>query len=252
MISVVGTVRNRAKDVERWLRSLAPHDLEVILVDYGSTDGLDGVLAKSPCPVRVIHLDVFPVDGFPEAYLKNTGIREATRPIVACTNVDVSYSPDFWASVARCSNQGVLVQAVRKNAPRGVVVNPDASCTQPKDGPPWSVTVDLHSIHFGPGTPIVAGGDMQAMYAEDWAIFRGYDERLYGWGGVDSDLMVRALLFGYSLVVLGHKFATYMHTWHEFDKDQQIEDAKRNHKIIMDSINCGTVARNPETWGGRS
>lgn len=251
MISVVGAVCNRSKDVKRWLHSLAPHDLEAILVDYGSEDGLDGVLERSPCPVKVIRLGKFPVDGFPEAHLKNIGIREASREFVACTNVDVAYDPEFWRNVATCCNQGVLVQAVRKNAPPGVTVNPDASYDEPKDRAPFSITNDIHPLQFGPGTPIVAGGDMQAMHRDDWALFRGYDERICGWGGVDSDLMVRALMFGYSLVVLGHKYARYVHTWHDFDGGKQIEDTKRNHKIIMDGINCGTIARNQDSWGGK-
>src|SRR3990167_3696995 len=150
MITVIGTVRNRATDVERWLESLAPHDLEVILVDYGSDDDLDGVLTRTRCPVKVIHLDMFPADGYPEAHLKNIGIRASTRPIVACTNVDVAYDPEFWPSIGRCAGQGTLVQVVRKNAPPGVIVKPDASYNE--NGKSFSMTNDLHPLQFGPGT----------------------------------------------------------------------------------------------------
>src|SRR3990167_8159327 len=101
-VSVVSVVYNRAKNVARWLDSLSRQiiPLEVILVNYGSTDGLEAVLQASPGQVSVITLDRSDDSLFHEAYLKNVGIRQATGEVIVATNNDVTYEPAFFKQIA--------------------------------------------------------------------------------------------------------------------------------------------------------
>lgn len=248
-VSVVGCVRNRASNVRNWMESLSKQTIvqmmEIVLVDYSSTDGLQEVLDQSPVRLNVIRVNFSEnPPGFPEAKLKNVGIRRATGDVVFATNVDVVYEPVFVERIVSRCGPGVLVQAVRKNARKGVSVTADAR-TIPED----SIKSMCNDYLLENGMPIVAGGDCQAMTRYNWNMFQGYDEDLYGWGGFDSDLTCRAILWGLTVEIVGHKHANYLHEWHDFNGNNQIEDAMRNHQIIMSKINSGTVARNDSNWG---
>ena len=250
-ISVVGCCYNRAENVRKWLESLAQQTCanitEVVLVDYGSTDGLDKVLKESPLRVSVYTVTRRGVDepGFPEAFLKNVGIRRARGDVVLSTNVDVVYEPSFVEKITSRCGPGVLVQAVRKNAQRGVPVNIDATTV-----PPDSVKSMCNDFSLETGVPLVAGADCQAMTRQFWHMFQGYDEELFGWGALDSDLTCRAVLWGMTVIIVGHRAASYLHEWHDFSVERQVEAARRNHPIIMGKINSGTVLRNGASWGG--
>src|SRR3990167_1146578 len=250
-ISVVGGVYNRAENVRKWLESLSKQTCiqwtEVVLVDYFSTDGLAAVLKESPVPVTLLNIvrSVGPnTGGFPEALLKNVGIRRASGDVIISTNVDVTYEPEFIEKIASRCGPCVLVQAVRKNAQKGVPVKPDAT-TEPPD----SVKSMCNDWMMETGVPLVAGADCQAMTRFFWHLFQGYDEDLRGWGALDSDLTCRAILWGMTVEIVGHRQAVYLHEWHDFSAKKQLADAQRNHPIIMGKINSGTICRNGSDWG---
>lgn len=255
MISVVACVKDRAENVKLWLESLALQTradlMEVILVDYSSADGLDKVLKDSPIKLnffRVSARERADEPGFPEAFLKNVGIRRASCDVIAVTNVDCVYEPRFFENMAAECGPGVLVQAVRKDTFEGQQVSADAVVGE-RDGDPKCKMV----IDYLPdtGLPIVAGADCQVMTRQSWYVFQGYDEDLYGWGSLDSDLMMRCLLWGMTLKVIGHRFATYVHKWHETDMEQNAKDVDRNHDIIMSKReSLKTIKRNYTDWGG--
>ena len=254
MISVVACVKNRAHNVKKWLESLALQtvDIQTILFDYGSDEGLDKVLEDSPIAVGYVPVEDLGIDKFPEAYLKNVGIRHANEDIIACTNVDVCYEPEFFEKLARKLDKHTLVMAMRKNAPQDTDVPVDVEGwgrdRKGQDGKPaWSVT-----IVWGPdtGLPIIAAADLQMLHRADWYGLQGYDEEITGWGSLDSDLTMRCRLYGMNLHIAGMDYATYVHEWHESYPEVHLQDAARNHPIIMDKINSGSVRRNGKTWGG--
>lgn len=248
MVSVVSAVYNRAANVERWLGSLARQTVpvEAILVDYGSTDGLEGVLANSPIAVKVVTIER--KDGpFPEAYLKNVGIRYATCDVIVATNNDVTYEPTFFELLEECCIYGVLVQAMRQNAPSDAEVDLEGNIKL-NQNKAISMVNDFGYHSFG--APITAGADCQAMLKEHWYELQGYDEELTGWGALDSDMVCRCLLHGMSLIILGYKKARFSHTWHPVDHEKNRKDAERNHDIIMKKINQSQWKRNPSGWGG--
>ena len=250
MISIVACVKDRAENVGKWIASISGQTcseiLEIVLVDFSSTDNLKEVLESAPKKIKYVSVASKDIPiGFPEAFLKNVGIRHACGDVVICTNVDVVYEPTFfWKIASRCA-PGVLVQAVRKNVPVGVITNTDGTVNTPG--------VIYHLVNdFMPetGIPIVAGADCQAMTNEFWNMFRGYDEELFGWGSLDTDLTCRALLWGMTLEIVGHYSARYLHEFHPVDIEKHFVSANRNHPIIMGKLNSGTISRNPLRWGG--
>jgi len=252
MVSVVSAVKNRASHVALWLESLAQQTLcsmmEVVLVDYSSSDDLGQVLKDSPVRVNVLKVSQREdIKGFPEAFLKNVGIRRATGDVIMATNVDVTYSKDFVEQVAMRCGSGVLVEAVRMNAYEDQEIYVDGTAEKREGQEQYSMTIDYCPENL---VPLVAGADCQAMTKAYWHMFQGYDEEIMGWGSLDSDLMCRALLWGMSLQVIGHRHARYMHSWHKVDMEQNMRDVSRNHPVIMNKMNSGTVARNHADWGG--
>lgn len=253
MISVVACVKDRAESVKLWLESLALQTMagmmEVILVDYSSTDGLPKVLEDAPIKVNVFRVSIRDkIPGFPEAFLKNVGIRRARCDVIAVTNVDLAYEPKFFENLSSRCGPGVLVQAVRKDTFKGQEVSADGVIGERK-GQKAKMVIDYLPES---GLPIVAGADCQMMTRQFWNIFQGYDEEIYGWGTLDSDLMMRALLWGMTLTIVGHRHGTYVHRWHDTDIEKNREDVERNHPIIMAKRNAKTIKRNRSDWGGVS
>jgi len=248
MVSIVSAVYNRAANVQRWLKSLAKQTIpvEIILVDYGSTDGLENILENSPVGVKVVTLD-HKEGPFPEAYLKNVGIRYATGDVVVATNNDVTYEPAFFEQIEKCCINGVIIQAMRQNAPSDADVDSEGNIFLNEKKHISMVNDFGYNVL---GAPIVAGADCQAMRKEHWNELQGYDEELTGWGALDSDMVCRCLLHGMSLIILGWKQARFSHAWHSVDHEKNRHDAERNHEIIMKKINQSQCVRNLNGWGG--
>ena len=249
MISVVAAVHNRAEDVRTWLKSLVNQtgvELEVILVNYSSTDGLEKALELKELTYKEVVVDPIPgVEGFPEARLKNIGIKVASGDIVVATNVDLIYSSIFFSQIESCCADGFLVQAMRINAPRGSSVTTEGDIIKANESDQTSTVNDYCEW----GIPIVTGGDCQAMRKRHWHDMHGYDEELYGWGALDTDMVCRGLQAGLNLLILSATFVKYVHKWHPVDRDRNREDAKRNHEIIVEKVSKGAVVRNLEGWG---
>lgn len=248
-VSVVSAVRNRADNVQRWLESLALQTipLEVVLVDFASTDHLEQVLQTSPVEVKCVHMPFREsLDGFPEGQLKNVGIRRSTGDIVVCTNNDVVYEPTFFEHIEKCCIPMMFIMGMRINPPPDAHIATNGQITF---GERRDVSM-VNDFGYGMmGAPIVAGGDCQAMLREHWEEFRGYDEEIVGWGSVDSDMTCRALLHGMSLLIMGHKILHFAHPWHPVDHEKNRIDAERNHTATMQKTYQGIWQRNPDHWG---
>ena len=236
LVSVVGVVYNRAESVRRWLKSLSLQrevDLEVILVNYSSTDNLRELLREPEVSYKEIVVDRVAKyeDRFPEAYLKNAGIKVASGDVIVSTNVDLVYEPTFMRRVAAFCGNGFLVEAVRRDISTGVTVTPEARVVVGDGTPPASVVNDYNEW----GIPLVAGADCQAMRKAYWHKLRGYDEELEGWGSLDSDMTCRAILSGMSVLILGLDFVNYVHAKHPANQEKNFKEALENGQ--RDTIN---------------
>lgn len=124
MISVVVPVYNGVNFVDEALASIGGQqhaDLEVVLVDDGSTDGLPELAARLPAQVRYLRQD-----NRGPAAARNLGIRSARAGVIAFLDVDDRWTPGHLER---------LEQALRKSPAAGiaqgriqqVVVGPDGS-----------------------------------------------------------------------------------------------------------------------------
>lgn len=105
-LTVVVPTYNQADLLRECLRSLTqqslPHDrYEVVVVDDGSTDGTQAVLAEFGPPVRSIR---FPANRGRSA-ARNVGIRDADATLVVLVDSDIVVRPDFLQSHLRTHRQ---------------------------------------------------------------------------------------------------------------------------------------------------
>ena len=248
-LSIVASVRNRLGDTRRWLESIAQQEnigqIDVQLVNFGSIDDMEQVRHQG-VSMQIIDVPYHP-GPYPEWWLKNIGIKHATGEVVLCTNVDIVYAPDFMHQVMTTIRPGMLVQALRLDATKGVAVNPNASMNAKGDekGVPVSLVVD----HEGLYTPTTACGDCQALHQADWKYLRGYDEEMAGWGGGDQDLTCRVLGSGMDLHIMGYSHARHIHAWHPNDEQRKIVDGRRNGELLRRGMAEASFIRNPDTWG---
>lgn len=180
--SVVIPTFNRAASLERCLRAL-PLDLEVVVVDDGSTDGTPGV------PERVSHprLRFIRKSNGGPATARNRGTRTATGSIIVFTDDDCVPSPGWpWPLVDRLSREPPSVGGVGGRVlPLGNglvsrystfhrILEPPQSCS-------YLVTANC------------------AYRREAFEAVGGFDESIRKPGGEDPDLAFRVRARGYGL-----------------------------------------------------
>lgn len=186
--SVVIVTWNRLDVLKRCLASVYAQvnaaDLEVIVLDNGSTDGTREWLQSAPHPFRLILFD----KNLGASGARNEGIRLATAPYVCFLDSDaIILSPD---AIAAC------LATLAKGPARAVAVSIwlDAECTRPftKGG---YITPDGH-FH---GARTRSDYDDPHFLSSCFAVWekgllvelRGFD-RWYFWGIEDMDLALRA------------------------------------------------------------
>jgi len=103
-VSVAVCTLDRAKVLAGCLDALAaqspvPPGMEVLVIDNGSTDDTEAVVAGHPCARRVVE----PTRGLSHA--RNTALREATGDVVAFLDDDARPEPGWAASVAAAAER---------------------------------------------------------------------------------------------------------------------------------------------------
>jgi len=244
MISVVSSVHNR--DIDLWYKSLAMQTaiIELILVVYD-----DDKNYQPPEDFPHIHgiIQVDKIDGpYPEAWLKNIGIKHARGDVIACTNIDIIYTENFFQTIEDNCSPGTLVQATRFDIP-------ELSTVEARDGGIYVSTEgeNLHIICQPVDTPVIgkASGDCQCMMREDWEDLKGYNENMKGWGGLDVDLECRAILSGRNVFQTGFSTGVvHYHVWHPRDRKANIANGHENHEVLKAFLK-GNLQNPNETWG---
>src|SRR5579884_3957453 len=98
-LTAVIPLYNKAEQVARAIRSVLeqrPPPDEVIVVDDGSIDGSDRVVAQFAPPVRVVRQK-----NSGEGAARNRGVRDATGDFVAFCDADDEWLPGFIATILR-------------------------------------------------------------------------------------------------------------------------------------------------------
>jgi hypothetical protein len=247
------------RDISMWLKTLSMQtvDLEIILVVYNDyvPQGMQSDNGIEDYPVNLKIINVEGPDGpYPEAWLKNIGIRAASGDVVCCTNVDILYTEDFFKCIEDACKPGVLVQATRFNTPEGTTVSLDKENIRidMPEGSSMDITIDPEV-----DVPAMARavGDCQAMVEEDWEDLTGYNEAFVGWGGLDTDLECRVLLAGKSVYNIGFAApqrdgvrVSHYHAWHPRDFDKMQDEGWKNKEHLDVTLKEGNTSPNKE-WG---
>lgn len=200
-VSVVVPTYNRAASLERLLAALAacarpPGGVEFLIVDDGSTDSTDDVLARSPLPgLTALHQ----VNGG-AASARNRGWRAARGEVVAFTDDDCIPSCEWLVELTSALDEHMV------------------------DGIGGSV-VPLHDNllgHFVQAERMVShGGDAATVkyLVTANAAFRrgaleevgGFDERFPGAAGEDTDLTFRMQAHGLALTIVNDARVAHDH-----------------------------------------
>lgn len=237
-ISVVCCCHGRERALKQWLESIEVQTVRSSIEAVVVTDEpMDGPFVNVVAPQFR--------GPFPEAWWKNIGIRAATHDVVATTNADITYRPDFFEKVLSCVAPHKLVQAIRLDAPEGLFIGPNGVVDMQR----CSMTLDFDAKVNEMPVPITACGDLQAMYKEDWDRLSGFHEQLTGWGVADVDLSVRAIFAGMSVEYIGTGKTLHIHRGHPTDTEKNGWDAARNRALAVRSLRTVGFRPNGDTWG---
>jgi len=257
MISIVSSMHKR--DTDLWLKTLEMQtaDIEVVLVVYNDFVPLgmqsDNGVQQHPFKFKVVHVEG-PEGPYPEAWLKNIGIKASTGDVICCTNIDILYTEEFFAEVENNCRPDTLVEATRFDTPEGttaIVEGGNIKMNVPETG--------MMNIVIDPNIAIPAltraVGDCQAMRRSDWEELTGYNENFIGWGGLDTDLECRAILAGKSIHTLGFAATqesgnrvSHYHLWHPRDLGRMREEGWKNKEFLDETLSKGVTGPN-EKWG---
>jgi predicted glycosyltransferase involved in capsule biosynthesis len=172
---------------------------------------------------------------FPLAFTRNVGARRATRRILGFIDADLVLDPEMFEKV---------LELLRS---------------------PGSVYAHVYRMDRGPGDPIFRNLEVEAFrencktgncdpagrggcFFIDQGTFnslRGYDERFYGWGYEDNDILRRLENSRIRVVALMQFDLFAMHQHHPH-KPNHWWRADENRDLMASE----EIQRNPEGWGG--
>jgi glycosyltransferase involved in cell wall biosynthesis len=201
-LSVIVCSHNGASTIARTLDSLAQQtldDVEVIVIDDGSTDGTAGIAAAHGVAVH----SLFPSAGLAGA--RNAGIRAARAPLIAFTDDDCEVDADWARAVVTTFDDpcvdgvsGPVIPQCESAFVRGFLQanNPiqplPATLLEPR-GPLYRLLLYIRSqVRPAPMTPIlysVVGANM-AFRASALTDVDGFDEA-FRFGSEEEDLSRR-------------------------------------------------------------
>jgi GT2 family glycosyltransferase len=193
-ISVVVPTRDRPVQLQRCLLALAEHDqlddVEVIVVDDGSTAQLEEVVATIPSPLVI---QLLQTDAAGPAAARNTGARAASGRHVAFTDDDCIPDRRWLAAIRRRIAQ----------APEAVIGGPMApSCTGNRCAETTQALLDYLYAHFNsvPGQARFLTSNNLVLPRELLLDAGGFDERFVIPAGEDRDLVARLAAHGHEIV----------------------------------------------------
>lgn len=234
MITVVMGVRDRRAQLFQCLRSLKDQvekDLEVIVVDYGGTDGIKKMVEGFGFTYVFTHASIFS-----RTKALNIGIKRAKGDYILCTDADMVFASNFIQAAKAAANKTALVMCLcrRYNGPIGEGIDFETMLGESYEGHPDSI------------------GACQMLHREVWFKIRGFDEDFVAWGCEDHDIRERTRLLKLREVYIQDK-TRFVHMDHEVDD----KCAYRNDylwgwhsRLMKKKAAAGSIVRNENrTWG---
>jgi len=220
-------------------------DFELLIADGGS-DNYEEIkehfeTCNSKIPMRIVQHKIGEV--FERARLNNVGVRNAKADYIMTTDVDMLFGPQFVSTLMDNVAPDILVESRTMYIKKCVTDLIYAGKLDPYN--------DIDSIKRGRIKKETTAGGCQCMHISGWNKLHGFDERYYGWGSEDYDLLKRAKRAGLKVKWIGASRDTIMlfhqaHTKPNIKKD--LEHQEQNKKLLH---NIQDYVANPDgEWGG--
>ena len=220
-------------------------DFELLIADGGS-ENYEEIkeyfeTCSSKIPMRIVQHKIG--DVFLRALLNNVGVRNANSEYVMTTDVDMLFGHLFVADLMNNVGPNILCESRTMYLKGGLTKKIYSGELDPLN--------DLDGIKKGRIKKRTTAGGCQCMHMDGWNKIRGFDERYYGWGSEDYDLLTRAKKAKIKTRWLGesHEEIKLFHQSHpKKDIKKDLEHQEENKKILA-SIREYRV--NPNGWGGK-
>ena len=219
-------------------------DFELLIADGGSKnyEEIKEYFAahEGPVSMRIVQHKI--EDVFLRAFLNNVGVRNAYGEYIMTTDVDMMFGKEFVNTLM--DNVG----------PNNMVESRTLYWKYPVARMVYNGVLDpynnLDACRAGRIKKRTSAGGCQCMHIDSWTKVRGFDERFYGWGSEDYDLLGRCSRAKMKIKWMGEAPSSVMlfHQPHAKDVKRDLGFQKKNLKLL-NAVNKGTV--NPETWGGQ-
>ena len=246
-LSIVIDVRDRREALLRGLETLlcqsaSPDAYEIVIVDYGGTDGLEAVLPDDP---RIRHIYSHHRDIYSHGRARNIGIRAARGQAVTCVDADLLFPPHLVEALLALhgtdDSLAVYADVFRLDSEtQELLVSGQRS---PTEGLRW---LRDHARNHFRQAPC---GGLQSASRWAWESIRGYDEDYVGYGMEDVDLADRFRAVGLHTVFHPEVYVVHQHHGHPNQYRTRAID-RRNHTLY--ARRRGQAIRNQgEAWGRR-
>ena len=215
-----------------------PKDLIKIYISWyfkGFDDDVSEVskLAREFEAVLLFNKWTDPAFAIGKAY--NLAVRCGSREVIGCFDSDVVFHPGTFKRAAKHLRDG-----------HSTVIPVGRSTLQPGDpiitefiGGKVVLDDRLPSCRDGIGNILIPRFLFEKL--------RGFDERMYGWGGIDTDLYYRINRTIKSVCLQDHGCPKAIHQHHKTTSTCESKFTARNRHILATST---SLIRNLESWGG--
>jgi len=238
-LSIVIPVRNRYAQLKHCLRTLSSDyqetmdDVEVIVVDYGGTDGIQRLVESYGFKYVYTHNQGM----FCKTHALNIGLKVSTGEYVANIDADMILQSNFIAVLLREAAEDKFVLCRCWHLPK--------------------MDIDDNFEYFDLKSKCTFGhkegiGACQMASRSVWLDLNGQDESIVGWGSEDWDVVHRMRLKGMNQVYI-HGKTSFIHQDHytPFTTPYKNRKLHEDHdRYINEKIKAGEMVRNVgKDWG---
>lgn len=219
------------KTTQLWLNSIlqqSNNKFDVIVVDGGSKNYIQIKSMLNRYNIECIQhvLD----DKFNKCILNNIGIKMARTPYIMTSDADMFYENGFFDKVMSILDKNVFIES------RTMYWN--NKLTERIHRGELDPIKNINSCKIGRIKRRTTCGGCQCSHIDNWNKIGGYDERYFGWGSEDIDLLLRMQIAKVNIVWLGETMEEIMlfHQYHDRPNLKEDLECQEKNKLLLRNI----------------